>query len=165
MGSRSPLLVLFFGLGLIFSCFPPSAYGLSNAPPDRTLIIPTYGMVLMLIILGTSLGKLLGQWASLAHTALPASALLILIAAVISIHQMISAQQVYINYAAAWSRFNTQMLEFQRNGTTKAVIATDDMNLNDWAGLDVLGDNPKFWLNQCVSAYYHVDVISNSPRP
>jgi hypothetical protein len=78
---------------------------------------------------------------------------------------MISSRQIYINYATSWQQFNEQMLNYHKVDATDVVISTQEMNTNNWTKLDVLGDNPKFWLNKCISDYYGVKVISNSPLP
>ncbi len=163
--TRTPFLIMVFGLGLVFSCFPPSAYGLSDAPPDRTLVIPTYGLVLTLVIFGFTLGSLITQQYQVFNLILAASLLLIAGVAALTVYQTISTRQIYINYAEGWGKFHAQMLAFQQKGVENAVITTQEMNSNNWVELDVLGDNPKFWLNKCVSDYYGVKVISTTPRP
>jgi hypothetical protein len=156
---------LLFGLGLVFSCFPPSAYGLSDAPPDRTLIIPTYGLVLTLVIFGFSVGNIFFRRPQINRFIFAASLLLILSLGAITIQHTITTRQIYINYANAWSKFHSQMLSYQQEGIKNVEISTQEMNFNNWAELNVLGDNPKFWVNECVSDYYGVKVISNSPQP
>ena len=163
--TKIPVFIMLIGLGIIYSCFPPAAYGLSDAPPERTLIIPTYGLVITLLIFGFSLGQLFQQ-ISLTYPIFSVSSLiLILFVAVLSINETISTSQKYINYAASWRQFNEQMLTYQKVGATNVVISTQEMNANNWSKLDVLGDNPKFWLNKCISDYYGVNVTSNSPIP
>ncbi len=156
-------IVLLLGAILTFCCFLPAAYGLSDAPPERTLLIPTYLLILTMIALGASTaGWLASRWRALA----PASnvaVLLVMAAAAISIIQIARLQPEYAAYAGAWGVFHAQMLEYRHDGTTTAQITTEALNANNWTGLNVLGDNPKFWLNQCVSEYYGVRVISTSP--
>jgi hypothetical protein len=161
--ARGPFLVLVLGALLIFSCFPPAAYGQSDAPPDRTLIIPVYILMLTIALLGVTVGNLLsarpkssGSFASLAI-------LLLLAAGTISVYQTMSLRPAYVAYANAWERFHAQMVAYGEAGVASAEISTADMNSNNWAGLNVIGDNPKFWLNICVSDYYGVRVISNDP--
>ncbi len=162
-GWRLAAIVLLAGIILSFSCFPPAAYGESTVPPDRTLLIPTYILVLTMILLGVSVsGPLAQRWRSLA----PASNLAILIlwiAVALSLSQMIAMQPTYAAYARAWTRFNTQMIDLRQRGYATAVISTADQKANNWAGLNTLGDTTRFWLNKCVGDYYGIKVISTTP--
>ncbi len=162
---RSTVLILVFGMGLVFTCFPPSAYGLSDSPPDRTLIIPTYGLVLTLVALGISLRTFFGRSRPIRHAVLMITAFLLVLSSGLSLHQMIISRETFIKYADAWSVFNNQMISSRASKLTRVLISTDEMNGNNWSRLDVLGDNPKFWLNRCVSDYYGLEVTSNSPPP
>lgn len=155
------LLIAFI---LTFSCFPPAAYGESDVPPDRTLIIPTYLLVLTLILVGISVfHPLMQRWKALA----PASNIVVLmvwVAAIISLSGMFTALPTYAAYSNAWGRFHAEMLGLRRAGAVSATLYTADLNSNNWAGLNVLGDNPKFWLNKCVADYYGLrTVISTTP--
>ncbi len=161
----SPWLILLLGIGLVFTCFPPSAYGLSDAPPDRTLVIPVYGLVITLVAFGILLGEYLSQRLQIRPAAAILSVLFVLVIGIYSIRQMISSRQTFMNYAAAWGEFHTQMLDYKKAGVKNVEISIQEMNDNNWSGLNVLGDNPKFWVNQCVSEYYGVNVLTNTPAP
>jgi Family of unknown function (DUF6056) len=163
--ASTPFFVMLFGMGLVFSCFPPSAYGLSDAPPDRTLVIPIYGLVLILFLFGISLEPLLSRWIQVGPPASIASALIIVVVAGISVNQMTASLNIYINYALAWQQFHTQMLAYHRAGLNNVQISTQKMNDNNWSGLDVLGDNPKFFVNKCVSNYYGFKTVISSTPP
>jgi hypothetical protein len=159
---RVAILVLLLGAILTFSCFPPAAYGESEAPPDRTLLIPAFLLVVDLVFLGLSFGNwLTARWKTLPilpNTVIP----LLLVAALLSVQQMSRLRPEYAAYAEAWAGFHTQMLGYRQAGIPSVRVRTADLNANNWVGLDVLGDNPKFWLNKCVSDYYGVNVISSS---
>ncbi len=158
-----PFFILALGAVLIFSCFPPAAYGQSDAPPDRTLIIPLYILILTLLLFGMSLGTLLATRFKARIPLVCLAVLLVLLVGTISVYQIISERQSYVAYADAWGRFHAQMLGYERSGVARVEISTADMNTNNWSRLNVIGDNPKFWLNKCVSDYYGVSVISDSP--
>lgn len=160
---RVILAILLLGAVLTFSCFLPAAYGESDAPPDRTLLIPTFLLVLTAVALGISAGAWLAPRWKVLPLISSAGILLLVVTAIITIQGMYSLQPEYAAYARAWGRFHAQMISLRNSGATNANVSTADMNANNWAGLNVLGDNPKFWLNQCVSDYYGVKVISDSP--
>ena len=46
LSARLLLVIPSLIVGLTLTCFPPAAYAMSGAPPDRTLILPTYFFVL-----------------------------------------------------------------------------------------------------------------------
>ena len=161
--ARGPFLVLVLGALLIFSCFPPAAYGQSDAPPDRTLIIPVYILTLTIGLLGFTLGSLLPARPETRWPVASVAMSLILIVGTTSVQQIMASGPAHVAYADAWGRFHSQMVEYKKAGVASVEVSTADMNANNWAGLNVIGDNPKFWLNMCVSDYYGVRVISNDP--
>lgn len=160
---RTSLLILALGALLTFSCFPPPAYGTSEPPFGRTLIIPTYAFVLTIFLFGVTLASAVARRERLVPLASGALVALVIVAALMAIHQMAGEQSTHAAYARAWERFHAEMVGYQQAGTASAQVWTADLNANNWAGLNVLGDNPKFWLNKCVSAYYGVSVTSNTP--
>ena len=155
--------IILVGAIITFSCFPPAAFGQSDAPPDRTLLIPTYLLVVSLLLLGVSLGDPLKTHLSLHPLLTGLGGITILIACAGSLQHMFSVQHTFQAYAQAWGQFDRELTAARRVGAASAAISTADMNANNWAELNVLGDNPKFWLNICVSDFYGVKVISNSP--
>jgi hypothetical protein len=162
-GWRVAVIIAAAGLVLTFSCFPPAAYGESTVPPDRTLLIPTYMLVLAAVLVGAAVsGPLAERWKPATPLSY-ASILLLWIAAILSLHQMLAVRPTYIAYARAWGQFHSQMIGFRREGIASAVISTADMKANNWAQLNTLGDNTRFWLNKCVGDYYGVKVISATP--
>ena len=162
-GWRAAAAILLLGAILSFSCFPPAAYGESTVPPDRTLLIPTYILVLTALFFGASVSQpLVARWNDLR----PLSNIAILIlwtAAVLSLSQMIAAQPAYAAYARAWARFDTQMVDLRQKGFATAVISTADQKASNWSALNTLGDTTRFWLNKCVGDYYGIKVISTTP--
>ncbi len=162
-GWRSAGAVLLAGLVLSFSSFPPAAYGESTVPPDRTLLIPTYIVVLTLMPLGACIsGPLAQHWKSLVRVS-NVAILILWIAAALSLSQMTAMQPTYAAYARAWAQFNAQMIDLREKGYATAVISTADQKANNWAKLNTLGDATRFWLNKCVGDYYGIKVISTTP--
>ena len=72
---------------------------------------------------------------------------------------------MFMNYASAWEKFHAQLLGDKKAGLKDVEISIQEMNDNNWSELNVLGDNPKFWVNQCVSKYYGINVLTNTPAP
>ena len=157
------LIMLATGGALLFSCFPPAAYGTSEPPFDRTLVIPVYILVIVAVLLGVFLSNVLIPGSTARPVISGVLTALITVTAVIQISQLASARPTYHAYAKAWSQFDAQMRGYQKAGIPSAQIPTADLNANNWACLNVLGDNPEFWVNQCVSDYYHVQVLSGDP--
>lgn len=162
-GWRAAALTLFIGAILSFSCFPPAAYGESTVPPERTLLIPTYIVVLTAIALGAAVSQpLAGRWRAMVPLSNVAG-LILWIAVALSLSQLISVQPTYAAYARAWGRFDAQMVHLRQQGYATAVISTADQKASNWAGLNTLGNSTRFWLNKCVGDYYGIKVVSTTP--
>ncbi len=157
------ILVLLIGIGLVFSCFPPSAYGTSQAPPGRTLIIATYALVMTLWYAGYKLGELAVGKEAFQTIVTILILLVFIIAASLAGNGLLQSRPTFAHYAAAWDQFNAQLIADRSAGLGTVTIDTTVLNKNNWSDLNVLGDNPKFWLNQCVSDYYGIQVVSKSP--
>ena len=151
------------GLLLSFACFPPGAYGYSEPPPTRVLIIAVYALVSFLMA-ASFLG---GVW--VAERNIPSAAMtqVTLVAAVLllgysSITQTISLYQskdIYISFAQTWDEIDAQIRAAKADGEEMVIVP---FGLN-WARLDTLIDNPKHYVNQCYSNYYGISVLSESP--
>jgi hypothetical protein len=155
-------LILVVGIGLAFACFVPAAYGLSDAPPERTLLIPAYLLTLATILGGVVFGSFMGQKAGAYSQRTFARSAIILLASALSIssvvildRKLISSRSVYIDYAMHWDAVNEQILQAREQGQSSIWIQPID----NWAGLNEPNDNPKFWVNVCLSEYYGIDVF------
>ena len=149
------LLVILSGLLLIASCFPPAAYGISDAPPGRTLLIPTYVLALLVIAVGFMLGNDQARNRIFADKYIAASVKLIamtllLVSSLITSRALLSSRQAYIDFANSWDRTHLMLLEINKNVENVVVPAVVD----DWSGVLRMADNPRFYVNQCVSDYY-----------
>lgn len=149
-----------------FLCFLPAAYGLSDAPPDRTLIIPTHLLSVALIAAGLTGGRYLGAKhgpasnRSVAELVIIGIALMTVLTSIaISDHGLLTQRASFADYASYWDRMNSQAIAARRAGQTQLQIQQEA----NWAGLDEPNDNPKFWLNICLREYYGIEVLALTP--
>ncbi len=152
-----PLMTLI----LVFLCFPPAAYGTSEAPPGRTLIIPVFFFAIAVTASGFLVGNQLRQYSSGLRLA-GAISLLALTAFLISNFlvdtSLLQSRRIFIDFADRWDRMHAQILEAKAAGKGQVVVATmEDVN---WAGAVTFRARPRFWLNRCVSRYYGIETIA-----
>lgn len=161
-GSRSAMLVVAVGLGVSFACFVPSAYGLSEAPPDRTLLVPSHIIAFTGLIAGWQLGRgFTGDQAasgrvSSRHTIAVLTSAAMLIASVLMVDaRLLSSLPNFVRYADNWDTVDAQIRQAKEDGATEVWIQP----IANWAGLNEPNDNPKFWLNKCLKDYYGIQVF------
>jgi uncharacterized membrane protein AbrB (regulator of aidB expression) len=156
LDSRLAWMFLFFMFALTFICFPPAAYGMSDAPPPRTQILPTYfflaGLVALGVLCGNSLEK---QKKSLTISTAIAVIAIVFAASIHSIH-LYQSRGEFIRYARAWDQTEASILAARQNGATQVVIPI----IPNWAQLNTPNDNPKFWVNICLSTYYDIQILA-----
>lgn len=160
MNARLVWIVPSLMLVFMFICFPPAAYGTSDAPPSRTLILPTYFFLLGILIWGFVVGNLLGKKQSfLASTLLPALAIVTITGAAflhsISLYQ---SRTEFIDYAQMWDQTEASILKSKQNGASQVFIPVTQ----NWASLNTPNDNPRFWVNVCMSRYYDVQILATT---
>ncbi|HEY3313276.1 MAG TPA: DUF6056 family protein [Anaerolineales bacterium] len=151
---------LFLGFVFAFGCFPSAAYGLSDVPPARALIIPAYFLVISLIISGFLFGRwwsaLVGNMPGLSINLVFCTSVMVLMSfsAWSNGQTLYSSRQMYIDYARQWDQMDAQIRQVKKSGVQLVIIPA----IPNWAGLDSLNDNPKFWVTYCYSNYYGIDV-------
>lgn len=154
LDNRLVFVILFFVLAFTFVCFPPAAYGLSDAPPPRTQILPTYFFLAGLVALGIVCGNLVQQQnKSLTVSTTIAVITIILAASINSIH-LYQSRGEFIQYAKEWDETEASILAAKQNGSKEVLIPI----IPNWAQLNTPNDNPKFWVNVCLSLYYDVQI-------
>jgi hypothetical protein len=67
----------------------------------------------------------------------------------------------FIEYANWWDATDAKILDARSHGLEEITVPVKD----NWAGLLVLNDNPKFWVNICYTNYYHIQVFGDSEAP
>ena len=151
-----PSLTLMF----IFACFPPAAYGTSDFPPDRTLILPTYFFVMGILALGAVCGSVLQKKRrSITSKFLPNLATVtIVIAAGIHSVGLYRSRWEFTEYAKFWDITDANILRSRGSGATQISIPM----IPNWASLNEPNDNPKFWVNACMSSYYGLQILTTS---
>ncbi len=156
-----PALVV-LGLGFAFGCFIPAAWGLSSAPPSRNLIIPSFFLAVSWIVAGF-LGGVWLNTLSISHSRFRAQIILPIIAflllgysALSNASYLYSTRKAYMDYANKWTVVDQQIVQAREDGKTVIHIPS----MNSWTSLDKPNNNPKFWLNQCYSKYYGIQVLS-----
>jgi hypothetical protein len=159
---KARLLIVIFGLmiGLTLTCFPPAAYAMSGPPPDRTLIVPTYFFVIGLLAFGIVSGNLLRQKHNFIVVRwLPGLMILALMLSVsINSLNLYRSRSEFIEYAKFWDETDAKIRAAKQNGEKQVLVPV----VPNWASLDSPNDNPKFWLNLCMSLYYDVQIFGDT---
>ncbi len=158
-------LILGAAIAFVFVCFLPAAYGLSDVPPDRTLMMPAYLIALAVVCIGFIFGGFLGSAAKGATWRTAIEIGILLFAALscftsvfITDRRLLVSRREYVDYAANWGRMNATILEARSQGAALVQIQT----MQNWADLNEPNDNPKFWVNVCFREYYGIEVLAET---
>lgn len=153
---------LLLGLGLAFASFVPAAYGLSDSPPERTLLMPAHLLTLTIVLTGILLGGFLRSGVATEYLGSAGGAAVLLLASLALVSsvgvldgKLVSRRSAHIQYAVHWDTVNAQILAARERGDTEIWIQP----FPNWAGLNEPNDNPKFWVNVCLSEYYGIQVL------
>ena len=157
-----PPAILLAGVALSFGCFLPAAWGLSDAPPDRSLSIPSFILAATILIGGFSTGSLLSDYITSQKLDIIQTGFLIITLACIgfsawvNVNNLYNTRQVYVEFSRKWDMVNEQVIQAKLAG--KEVVHIPAMD--SWTTLDKPTNNPHFWQNICYSDYYDVKIIS-----
>jgi len=163
----SALVFLIGGFIFAFGCFPPGAYGLSEPPPGRTHIIPDFMLVIGFLASGFTAGTWLEGRASAKHKNIANLAFFILVASSMGYSsymnstKLYSLQQAYAEYAQKWDEADSILLQASQADPEIVYIPA----LKNWARVFDPGDNPKFYVNECIAEYYQVKVVIATDDP
>jgi hypothetical protein len=97
-----PPAILLVGVALTFGCFLPAAWGLSDAPPDRSLSIPSFLLVATILFSGFTTGSLLSYYITSHKLAVIQTGFLIITLACIgysawvNVNNLYNTRQVYV---------------------------------------------------------------------
>jgi len=157
---RNLSIILAGGLLLIFSCFPPAAYGMSDMPPGRTLIIATYFFSIMVLLGGYYFGNMLAVKKNdvLRHINLIAKTgvlVSLFYSSFIVCNNMYADREKYIEFATEWDKTHEILISLKNSGEDVIVPAVVD----EWSGVLRMTDNQRFYVNVCASDYYGVERI------
>ena len=110
-------LILAVGFGFSFLAFLPAAYGLSDAPPERTLMIPAHLLVATIMLSSFIAASRLASGAHSAtwRTSLEAGILVLaaassIAAVAMSDGRLLASRASYAAYANHWDYSNAQIL-------------------------------------------------------
>jgi hypothetical protein len=161
MNARLLVVILGLMIGLTLTCFPPAAYAMSGPPPDRTLIVPTYFFVIGLLAFGIVSGNLLRQKQNFIVVRwLPGLMILALMLSVsINSLNLYQSRSEFIEYAKFWDETDAKIRAAKQNGEKQVLVPA----VPNWISLALPNDNPKFWLNLCMSLYYDVQIFGDTP--
>ncbi|MGD0806393.1 MAG: DUF6056 family protein [Anaerolineales bacterium] len=147
------------------SCFAPAAYGTSEAPPDRTLIIPAFALVCTLALFGYFTGKYAAEKIRIRTPKFPL-ALSVGSAAVIGCmmiltvswnsYKTIKLEAVLRTYSENWDQVDQTLRDAKSQGLDSVSIDP----LQNGIGLTDIGPDSTMWVNQCFRDYYGITVTT-----
>jgi hypothetical protein len=164
--SWEPLAVFVFGFFILaYACFPPAAFGMSDAPPYRAQIIPAFFVLMSTVSAAFLWGNQLAVKSNPSQGLARESLVLLVIAVVfitaasgISWKYHHDKSKVFIKYAQAWDQNEQKIFAARQSGQKTVIIHS----VRNWAGLNDPGDNPKFWVNYCMSKFYEINILSDN---
>src|ERR1700690_1255785 len=142
--------------------FLSRSLGISDAPPDRSLSIPSFLLVATILFSGFTTGSLLSYYITSHKLEVIQTGFLIITLACIgysawvNVNNLYNTRQVYVEYSRKWDIVNEQVIQAKLAG--KEVVHIPAMD--SWTTLDKPTNNPHFWQNICYSDYYGVKITS-----
>jgi len=153
----------FNGLLFMFGCFPPAAYGMSDAAPDRALIIAAYFGVGNFLLGGCWLGMWLRHKVPSFPRLMPiltvALAVSVIVTVSLNFQRLAASRPLYVAYAQHWDKVDAQILSAKAAGQAEVHIPA----ISNWAGVLEPNDNPRFWVTLCMSKYYDIAIFGSNP--
>jgi hypothetical protein len=147
------------------SCFAPAAYGTSEAPPDRTLIIPAFALVCMLALFGYFTGMYAGETIRIRTPKFPLAlsvgsvaviGCMMILTVAWNSYKTIKLEAVLRTYSENWDRVDQIIRDAKTRGLDSASIDP----LQNGIGLTDIGPDPAMWVNQCFHEYYGITVTT-----
>lgn len=159
---RHVAIAVLAGLFFAFCCFPPAAFGQSTAPSDTSLITPAYFLVWGVICSGFISGQILANFVIFRSQTLQ---VMLCAAIVLSLGYSVSAKtygltkeiQLAAKYAREWDLRDQHIKQ-------ALLVGNDDVYVQPiphWITYEP-NDNPKFFVNQCMSLYYKINIMSSA---
>lgn len=149
---------------LLLACWVPMAWGTSLPLASRTLIIPAYVLVCLVVCWAYLAGRLcrrsyhsLVQHRRALATALPILTFVVFgLLAVSRSSQMLQLRPTLAAYAREWANRESLIQSAKSQGLNYVVVP----QVVHWTGLDEIELDPKItWLTKCVQDYYGIAVI------
>lgn len=153
---------LLAGFIFAFGCFPPAAFGMAEPAPNRTLILAVFFLMTGFVIAGYLFGSSIKIGIFTKGFLLAGLYIFILMAisgaAWVNFSKLNSYRQILESYAIYWDGNQPIIRQAYASGQKKVTIHS----IRNWAGLNDPGENPKFWVNYCMSSYYGLDILSDN---
>ena len=160
--ARSALWFILGGLLFGFGFFPPAAYGLMGFPPTRALILVDFSLVVSFsaasFILGSNFSASRGFDRKISQGLYTAAILLLLAGISANILKVSAYEPLLSSYAGEWDSTQEQILAARSARQPGITIHS----VRNWAGLNDPGDNPRFWVNSCMSKYYGINILTDN---
>jgi len=143
-----------------WACFVPFAYIASEPLVPRAMINPAFLFTATFLYAGLLFGKWLAARTRWGERAINWGSLAALTLVLLSVslwnagRDFYSLSQAHIKYAHEWDKVQTQIIRAVEEGKESLSVPPR----NNWAGILELSDNPKSYVNQCISRYYGVDI-------
>jgi Family of unknown function (DUF6056) len=165
-GSRDVWILLWLpviGFVLLLACWMPMSWATASTLNYRTMIIPAYVLVSLVICWSYIAGEVCRSGYVLFARRAPAATVLPLVgllafgvfAAKIS-REMWRLRPAFIAYAQMWDERDQMVQRAKSQGQPYAVVP----RLHNWAALEELEVDPNIiWLSTCVQDYYGIGVI------
>lgn len=160
--------ILFFltgGVFLSFASLIPSAYIFFDMPAARTYLVTSFFLVASLLVTGLMLGKWLANHVHISSMNYVRSGFIVALTLFVLTSTWINAvslykdKDTYISYAQRWDAADADIRKAKLNGALSIEIPA----MRNWAGLDELNNNPKYWVTRCYALYYDFQVFGPNP--
>jgi hypothetical protein len=168
LGSRAVILLPAAAFVLVYSCFVPAAYAFAGSPPGRHLIIPAFILSGAVALEGMIIGQLVTDdhrknMQSIFGLLGVATLALLLVASSQAMYGQLRLLPSFARYASAWDSNEELIRSALNEGADRVTIAAMP---GPWWNVDYrdLGPDPDFWVNQCASRYYGIEVTARE-RP
>jgi len=148
-------LAIFLGAFILsFACIVPGAYGTSEPPPTRALIIPIFILMACLMYSGFVLGENFAKPILVKNSILILAILSIGYSAVVNALSLFGDREIYIEFAQKWDETDALILKAKAENQESVQIP----GMDNWAGLERPTPKKEYWPNVCYSLYYGIQV-------
>lgn len=158
-------VILFAGFLLTFACFPTAVYATSEPPPERTMIIPAFILVVSFLASGFIFGEWLASRSRQTGAGSPAVLLVACALMVFSCYptarELYSMRDEHLAFAQKWDQVDSEIRQAKSSGLREIRIPS----MKNWADAAYPTDNPRYWPNECYSQYYGIKVIAPPLTP
>ena len=147
------------GFALSFACILPGVYGYSQLPPARTLILPIFILVVFLLLGSFLAGSwLLEKWRVLTwgkNGLIVLGCVFMIFSTLATSRSLYASRGDFIAFARKWDAVDAQILQAKRDGDKSVKIP----DMSGWAKLDSPNQAADFWLNECYTDLYGIQVF------